>query len=260
MRTYSFIAREHDPRGVLTLTLNRPEKRNALNAELLEELLQALGEAENNPDLKLLVITGRGEVFCAGGDLREFLDPDPYRLGAQTERVRDLFLRLFLFPLPTLARVNGLCLAGGLGIALACDLIVASDDSEFGAPEIHVELFPFMLSVFMLRNFPEKLAFELVYTGRRLSAQDAHSIGVVNRIVPRAHLDECTATLTESILKHSPELLRAGKSAFVRQYRLGAASSLFGLREDFYNLLLRSETQQGLHQFFSRSTPTPAKE
>lgn len=260
MATPSLILVERDPRGVLTLALNRPEKRNALSARLLEELNGKLAEARHDPELKLLVITGEGEAFCAGGDLREFLEGDASSHWQQTERVKELFLNLFLFPLPTLALVNGLCLAGGLGIALTCDLILASEEAEFGAPEILVNLWPFMLSLFMFRNLPEKLALELIYTGRRLKASRAFELGLINSVVPPSQLAREYEARIAPILERSPKLLREGKGSLIRHFRLPYLAPLLGLRQDFFTLLEHPRTREGLRNFFQRNRSENRKE
>jgi enoyl-CoA hydratase/carnithine racemase len=256
----SLVLKEYDHKGRITLTLHRPEKRNALSAPLLEELLRALKECAQDPSLKLLVITGAGDHFCAGGDLREFLEGDPQALSAQTERVRELFSSLLLFPLPTLARVKGYCLAGGFGIALACDMIVASEEAEFGAPEVLVSLWPSMLSLLLFRHLPEKIALELIYTGRRISAQTLSQLGVLNRLVSREELEGAVEDLARPILSLPSSLLRKGKKAFLREFRMKLLPSLFTLRQDFLELLMEPETREGLRQFFTRTQATLGKE
>lgn len=256
----TYILKERDPKGRVTLTLHRPDKRNALSAPLLEELLKALKEVAVDPSIKLVVITGAGDHFCAGGDLREFLEGDPRSLFDQTERVRELFTHLLLCPIPTLARVQGYCLAGGFGIALACDMIVASEEAEFGAPEVQVSLWPYMLSLLLFRHIPEKIALELIYTGRRIPARNLFQLGVLNRLVAREELDSAVEDLTGSILNLPSSLLQEGKRAIIREFRIKLLPPLFSLREDFLKLLQKPETREGLNRFFTRSRSPSGKE
>ena len=178
--------------AVARITINRPARRNAMSWAVMAGLRRALAEAKDDPEVRVVVLTGAGdEAFCAGADLggmgsggggadeEGFLDHHDSR-GV----LADLFGDLWHLGKPTIARVQGWAMAGGLGLALACDLVVASDRARFGAPEINVGLWPYMITVPLMRSMPPKKALELMLTGRVVGAEEADGIGFVTRVVP----------------------------------------------------------------------------
>ncbi len=203
--------------GVLTLTLNRPDKRNALNAELIEALHRALDRAELDADVRVIALRGAGKDFCAGADLDELLasatvtladnEQAALRLGLILQRLREL-------PKPVVAIVHGRALAGGAGLATACDIVIAADNAAIGYPEIQRGFVPAMVMAILPRLVGEKLALDLVLTGRTLSAEAAVSAGLLTRTVPEAALDDQAAAVLEQLASASSSALALTKQLF----------------------------------------------
>jgi enoyl-CoA hydratase/carnithine racemase len=214
--------------GVTTLTLNRPEVLNALSWSVLSELRAAVQAARSDPATRVLVLTGAGErAFCAGADLSGMAAGAGYaELHEGRGELARLFADLWSVGKPTIAKVRGWCLAGGFGLALACDVVVASDDSRFGTPEVDRGLWPYMITVPMLRSMPPKVALELQLTGRRVAADEALRIGFVNRIVPAAELDVVVAELAASLAEKSTAVVRLGRDAFYSVWDQAAGDAL----------------------------------
>jgi len=175
--------------NVTHLVLNRPEKRNALDGRTVHELAEALDRAAHDPATRVLVIRGEGPDFCAGADLAELqrsTAAGPIENLLDADALGRLFIRMRRHPLPILAAVHGHALAGGAGLASACDIVLASDNATFGYPEINLAFVPAMVMTILRRNVSEKVAFELVARGERIPAEEARRIGLVNRIFPAA--------------------------------------------------------------------------
>jgi enoyl-CoA hydratase/carnithine racemase len=202
--------------AVVTITINRPERRNALSWTVISELRRAVARAKAEPEVRVVVLTGAGDqAFCAGADLTGMAEgAGPAELHDGRGELAELFRDLWALGKPVIARVRGYALAGGFGLALACDLIVAADDAQFGTPEIGVGLWPYMITVPMLRSMPPKKALELMMTGRRVGAEEAERIGFVNRVVPAKRLDETVAELTAQLASTSPLIMRLGRDSF----------------------------------------------
>jgi enoyl-CoA hydratase/carnithine racemase len=202
--------------GVVTLTIDRPKARNALSAQVIEELQQHLRQVDADPGARVVVITGAGEkVFSAGGDLSSMGGGDGFLGGHDGRRAYGaLLLALQACRKPSIARVNGHALAGGFGLLLACDLAVAADDVELGTPEVDVGLFPMMLMALLQRHVGRKKALELVLTGDRLPAGEARALGLLNRVVPRSELDAAVGALARKLAGKSQAVLALGRRAF----------------------------------------------
>jgi len=188
--------------GVLTLTLNRPAKRNALNAELIDRLHASLEQADLDGEVRVVVLRGSGKDFCAGADLDELLASADRTLGeneASALRLGRLFLRLRELPKPVVAVVHGRALAGGAGLATSCDLILAGSSSQFGYPEIQRGFAPAMVMALLRRTVGEKVALDLALTGRVLPADEARTLGLITRVVPDGELDDQSLALTRQL-------------------------------------------------------------
>lgn len=184
--------------GVLTLTLDRPDKRNALSSALIEELHRGLERGELDGAVRVVVLKGAGKDFCAGADLDELLasaDKDPAENEASALRLGAVFQRIRALPKPVVAVVQGRALAGGCGLATACDLVLAADSAQFGYPEIQRGFVPAMVMALLVRQVGEKRALELTTSGRLLTAVDAKGLGLVTEVVPAAELEARAATL-----------------------------------------------------------------
>tara|TARA_R110002096_G_scaffold34331_4_gene98037 strand:+ start:1805 stop:2587 length:783 start_codon:yes stop_codon:yes gene_type:complete len=203
--------------AVMRLTINREERRNALNEEVCAALTAGVDRAEATAGVRVIVITGAGErAFCAGGDMKPGADGAPFTIDPANPRhyVVSLFRRLEACGLPTIARVNGHALAGGLGLVCACDMAIGVDSASFGVPEARVGLFPMMILSYMQRIIPRRKLFEMCITGERFSAQDALAFDILNYVEPAAHLDERLDWLIERIADKTPTGIRLGKQAF----------------------------------------------
>lgn len=203
--------------GVLTLTLNRPEKRNALSTPMLEELRSELDRADLDAGVKVVAIRGAGKDFCAGADLEELLasaDHSPAENEAAALRLGSLFLRIREIPKPVVAVVHGRVLAGGAGLATACDLVLASAGCSFGYPEILRGFVPAMVMTMLRRLCGEKLAFDLAATGRILGAAEAREAGLISRVLPEASFESDTAEFLRQLARQSGSAMAFTKRQF----------------------------------------------
>jgi methylglutaconyl-CoA hydratase len=196
--------------GVLTLTLNRPEKRNALDAALIDALHAGLDRADLDAAVRVVVLRGAGKDFCAGADLDELLD-SALRTMDDNERsalrLGRLFTRIRELPKPVVAVVHGRALAGGAGLATGCDLVLASESAQFGYPEILRGFVPAMVMTILRRLVGERRAFDLVATGRMLSAPEAMEIGLISRVIPEAEFQTTAGTVIAGLAASSPSAL-----------------------------------------------------
>lgn len=203
--------------AVLRITINRPERRNAMNEEVCAGIAAGVGEAEATPGVRVIVLTGAGDkVFCAGGDLKPGADGTPFVIDPANPRhyVIQLFRRLERCGLPVIARVNGHALAGGLGLVCACDMAISTDTATFGVPETKLGLFPMMILGYMMRIVPRRKLYEIATTGEPFSAAEALAMDIVNHVVPAAELDAKLEWLVGRIADKSPTAIKLGKQAF----------------------------------------------
>lgn len=202
----------HGP--VATITLNRPEKRNAISYVLIEELLRALSEVDERATSQLLILTGAGQSFCSGMDLdnlRSLTGRTEEENLADSHTMARLFRTLYDFPKVTIAAVNGPAIAGGCGLATLCDFTLASSEAKFGYTEVRIGFVPAIVSTFLLRQVGEKQARDLLLTGRIIGAEEAFRIGLANEVVPSDKLSERTRQLADTLLENSPASLLATK-------------------------------------------------
>ncbi len=203
--------------GVLDLTLNRPAKRNALSAEMIDMLHQALEQADLDSDVRVVMIRGAGKDFCAGADLDELLasaDKSEDENAASALRLGFLFEALRKLPKPVIALVQGRALAGGAGLATACDLVVAAKSARLGYPEIQRGFVPAMVTTLLRRLTGEKMALDLIITGRLLSADDAQTAGLISRVVPDADLEREGGEIAAGLVASSASALALTKRLF----------------------------------------------
>jgi methylglutaconyl-CoA hydratase len=211
-QSYSTLTLAHD--GALALiTLNRPEKRNAISYELIDDVLRALAEVEKSP-AQILIVTGNGKAFCSGMDLdnlRSITGRTAEENRADSATMARLFRTLYEFPKVTIAAVNGPAIAGGCGLATLCDFTLASTEAKFGYTEVRIGFVPAIVSTFLLRQVGEKQARDLLLTGRILSADEAFRIGLVSEVVAAEKLQERARELATSLIENSPASLLATK-------------------------------------------------
>ncbi|MBI4704171.1 MAG: enoyl-CoA hydratase/isomerase family protein [Deltaproteobacteria bacterium] len=244
----------HGP-GVLSVTLNRPGKRNAIGPRMVNELLYALGDAGRDEQVRSVVLTGAGEAFCAGGDLAQLGgESDEGELPPQGDYA-DLLLAMVRSPKPIVARVNGHALGGGLGLVAASHFAVGALDAKLGTPEIKVGLFPMMIMAVLRRVMPHRQMLRMMLLGERMSAEQAVACGLLGRAVPAAELDQAVAEVVGAIAKMSPVIVRLGLEALADQEDLALAEALPLLRERLGRCLATDDTREGLMAFLKKREP-----
>src|SRR5947209_7338385 len=218
---YETLRYEVATNGVATVALDQPDTRNALSDQLLGELINALETAREDATVRCVVLTSTHEkVFSAGANLGGFASDVPLvHKHFGTERFPRLFRLLGELGKPSICAANGHVLAGALGIALACDLIIAREGARFGTPEINVGVFPFMIMALIYRNVPRKRVNEMLLLGEQISAEEAARIGIVNRVVDPEQFDDAVREWAEKLAGKSPVLIKLGKDAMFRQDR-----------------------------------------
>ena len=243
--------------GVATITLNDPATRNALSPELLDGLVEAFRRAENDPEARCAVLRSSHErTFSSGANLGGFAgDLALVHKHFATERFVELFKLIGSLTVPTICAVRGHALAGAFGIALACDLILASEEATFGTPEINVGTFPFMIMALIYRNVPRKRASELLLLGERWSAREAYDAGILNRVVPDAELDGLVAEWAAKLASKSPVIMRLGKEAMRRQLDMPFEDALDYLRGQLSLAVSTEDIVEGVTAFFEKREP-----
>ena len=250
---YSEIAYEVVEGSIAKLTLNRPEKRNPLSPATIGELAAALEEARADAAVRVVILTGAGKVFSAGGDLSAMSGGGP--AASKPASLVDLFLNMSRLGKPTIAMVNGHAMAGGLGLMVACDLAIASDAAQFGTPEINVGLWPMMIMAQIFRNVSRKAAMELILTGDRIDAAEAARIGLVNRAVPAGDLEHVTLELARKLAKKSPLVTKMGLQAFYETQDMELERALPYLQAQLLAVLATEDAREGLTAFFEKREP-----
>jgi enoyl-CoA hydratase len=245
----------HD--GVATVTLNTPDNRNALTNELLGELTSAFESARDDERVRCVVLTSSHEkVFSAGASLDQFAADVPLvHKHFGTERFPRLFRTILGLGKPTICAANGHVLAGSLGVALCCDLIVAKETATFGTPEINVGVFPFMIMALIYRNVPRKKTNELLLLGERLSAEEALAIGIVNRVVPEGEFEAAVEDWATKLAAKSPVAMKLGKDAMYRQLDMPFEDALDYLRAQLSLSFTTEDIQEGVRAFFEKREP-----
>jgi enoyl-CoA hydratase len=243
--------------GVATIALDQPDTRNALSDALLDDLLAAFTAARDDDAVRCVVLRSTHEkVFSAGGDLGGFAAEAPLvHKHAAIDRFPRLFRLIGELGKPTLCAANGHVLAGALGLALACDLVVAREGATFGTPEINVGVFPFMIMALIFRNVPRKKASELLLLGERIDAAEAHRLGIVNRVVPPEDFDAAVADWAGRLAAKSPVLMRLGKDAMFRQQDMAFLDALDYLRSQLTIAQSTDDIVEGVTAFFEKREP-----
>jgi 3-hydroxypropionyl-coenzyme A dehydratase len=243
--------------GVATVTLNRPDRRNALNGELLSALVEAVKRARDDDQVRCVVLTGAGDkVFCAGADLGGFAAEVPL---IEKHFASDLFLDFFrLMPRlgkPSLCAANGHVLAGGMGLALSCDLLIAKEGARFGTPEINVGAFPYMIMSIIYRQAPRKVVNEMMLLGEQISAEEAVTHGLANKVVPADQFEAAVSEWATKLAAKSPVLMRLGHDAMYRQQDMAFDDALEFLRSQLSLTFSTEDIQEGVKAFFEKREP-----
>jgi enoyl-CoA hydratase len=241
---------------VATVALNRPEQRNPLSATMLRDLATALRWCKEEGDVRVVVLTGAGRVFCAGADLSSF---DGGTSAIDKFRSRDLFVDLFVLMAelskPIVGRINGHALAGGFGLACSCDILVAVDTATFGTPEINVGIWPMMIQAILSRNVPRKVLLEMEMLGDRWTSAQLQSLGIVNRVVPHEQLDAAVGEIAEKLAKKSPAAMRLGRDSFYRQQDMDFRAAMHYLHGQFLLVSQTEDSREGIKAFFEKREP-----
>lgn len=243
--------------GVATIALNEPSTRNALSPQVLDGLLACFERARDDDGVRAIVLASSHEtVFSSGANLGGFaMDTPLVHRHFGSERFVSLFKLIGQLGKPTLVAASGHVLAGALGIALACDLIVAKDSATFGTPEIDVGTFPFMIMALIYRNVPRKKANELLLLGERWSAREALVAGLVNKVVPAEEFDAAVADWAAKLASKSPVIMRLGKEAMRRQLDMPLDDALDYLRAQLTLATSTEDIVEGVTAFFQKREP-----
>jgi len=243
--------------GVARVTINRPERRNAMSYGVMAGLRDAMARASSDDAVRVVVLTGAGEkAFCAGADLTGIAE-NAGAAAAHEGRgyLADLFRDMWSSGKPIVARVRGFALAGGFGLACACDMIVAADDAVFGTPEINVGLWPYMITVPLLRSMPPKTALDLMITGRRVPAEEGVRLGFVQRVVPVADLDSTVDALAAELAGKSPLIMKWGRDSFYRVLEMDADAALSYLHGMLTVTTQTEDAAEGVAAFAEKRAP-----
>jgi enoyl-CoA hydratase/carnithine racemase len=239
-----------------TITVDDPERRNPLSAADMGELAALVRKAADDEAVRVVVVTGAGDrVFSAGGDLAGGFVDQPDRLQKTQEALAVLFRALRNAGKLVIARINGHALAGGFGLAAACDIVVATDRARFGLPEINVGLWPMMVTAVLQRCMPHKVLLELMMTGRTIDAREARDLGVVSRVVSAEDLDGAVDEIVAELTGKSPIVLQLGKDAFYAVEDLDLQSALGALQKGLAEVATTDDAAEGIAAFMAKREP-----
>lgn len=239
---------------VATLVMNRPERKNPLGPEMVNELIWALDDARDDDSIRVVVLTGAGTVFSAGADLKQMAGGEGSSLEPRGDYV-DLLLRFTTLGKPTVAKVNGAAMGGALGLIASCDFALAAASAKFGTPEIKRGLFPMMIMAVLRRVVSKRRLMELMLTGEPLTADEAARIELVSRAVADDHLDAEVKLLADKLAAQSPTAMRMGLAAWHAQADRDLASALPYLRDQLFALLATEDAREGLAAFLEKRPP-----
>ena len=240
---------------IVTITINRPEARNALNPETLTALKNALADARDDDNARVVVLTGAGDkAFSAGGDLQGFLQSGDDNVDRHGHFV-ELFEIMRSVGKPIVGAINGHCLAGGFGVALACDLLVTSDRATFGTPEINVGLWPHMIMAVIFRNIDRKRGMQLLMTGERIDAATAERWNLVNWVTPQEQVMDKAREIAGQLAAKSPTAMRMGREAFYEVQDMEYGDALAHLKTKLAATLATEDAREGISAFFEKREP-----
>ncbi|MBX3222851.1 MAG: enoyl-CoA hydratase/isomerase family protein [Labilithrix sp.] len=248
--------RTADAGAVRTITLYNPERRNAIGPQMVNELLWALADAHEDDDVRVIVLTGEGKAFCAGGDFGSMSGgaSDGPELPPKGDYA-DLLLAMVRAEKPIVARVNGHAMGGGLGLVAASTFAIADSTAKLGTPEIDVGLFPMMIMAVLARLVPRRALLDMMLLGKKLDAPEARALGIVNEVVASADLDGAMSRLCDALASKSPKTLALGLRAFAEQDDMDLASALPLLRGKLGECLATEDAREGLMAFMEKRAP-----
>jgi len=241
---------------IARVTIDRPERRNSMSFTVMSGLREAIALAKDDDAVRVVVLTGEGEkAFCAGADLSGISGTSAAASHDGRGLLAELFRDMWGLGKPIIARVRGYALAGGFGLAMACDFVIAADDAQFGTPEINVGLWPYMITVPLLRSMPPKKVLELMATGRRVDAAEAERIGFVTQVVAAAELDKAVGELALTLAGKSPLILRWGRDSFYRVLDMNPDDALAYLQGMLTVTSATEDTAEGVTAFREKRDP-----
>jgi enoyl-CoA hydratase/carnithine racemase len=241
--------------GVETITLSVPERRNAIGPQMTNELLWALDDAAAAEDVRVVVLTGAGKAFCAGGDFQQMSGGGEGEALAPKGDYADLLLAMSRFEKPIVAKVNGHAMGGGLGLVAASTFAIASAEAQLGTPEIQVGLFPMMIMAVLARTVPRRRLLKMMLLGEKIAAEEGARIGLVNEAVAPGELDAAVDRLVDALIEKSPMATKLGLRAFAAQDDLDLADALPMLRARLAECLGTEDAREGLMAFLEKRTP-----
>ena len=242
--------------GRATVTINEPQRRNPISIETMNGLLEATRRAVDDPSVRVIVYTGAGnQAFSAGGDLSGSFMDDAVGLHRSRGALTDLFRLMWRGGKPTVARVNGHALAGGFGLAVACDVTICVEDAKLGTTEIKVGLWPMMITAVLARAMPRKAVLEMMLTGRTIDAVEAHRLGAVSRVVARSELDTVVDETVAALRAASPATLMLGRDAFYGVSDLGLDVALDRLQLGLTEIAMSEDAREGIAAFLEKRDP-----
>ena len=244
--------------SVCEITINRPERRNAMSFAVMRGLRDVMVAARDDNEVRVVVLSGAGEqAFCAGADLGAITDNTSFvDLHDARGALADVFRAMWSLGKPTIAKVRGFALAGGFGLACACDIVVAAVDAIFGTPEINVGLWPYMITVPLLRTMPPKFVLDLMMTGRRIDVYEAQRVGVVSRVVATAELAPAVRDLADELAKKSPIALRFGRESFFHALEMSDSDTALDYLQTMLTLTTNTDdAAEGVAAFAEKRAP-----
>jgi enoyl-CoA hydratase/carnithine racemase len=240
-------------KNIAYFTINREPQRNAISLDAVASFLKYLDEASADPNVRVILITGSGEkAFCSGADLASAVDG---RIEKGFKNYAGLLKKLAGYPKPVVARVNGACMAGGMGLMLACDIVIAKDEATFGTPEVNVGLWPMMIGALIYRNVLRKKAMEMVLLGERLSAAQAVELGLITRSVPSEKLDDEVEQVLQSLAAKSPIGMKIGKEAFYAMADMPFEEAVDFLAGQIAEVAATEDAAEGITAFIEKRKP-----
>ncbi len=243
--------------ALATLTLNRPDKRNAISYDLIDDLLRALDEVKNS-SARVLILTGAGKAFCSGLDLdnlKALIGRTPEQNLEDSRTMVSLFRALYEFPKPTIAAVNGAAIAGGTGLALLCDFTLAAPEAKFGYTEVRIGFVPAIVSTFLLRQVGEKIARDLLLTGRIFDAEEALRIGLINEIIPPEKLMDRARALAAELMENSPLSLAYTKRLLTEHARAELDAQIEAAIRENAGIRSTADFREGITSFLEKRKP-----
>jgi len=243
----------HVANNIAFFTINREAQRNAISLDTIELFLKYLDAAENNPNVRVISITGSGDkAFCSGADLGGAVDS---MIQQGFKRYAELLKKLSAYPKPVVAKINGACMAGGMGLMLACDIVIAKNDAKFGTPEVNVGLWPMMIGALIYRNVLRKKAMEMILLGERLTADQALNMGLITRVVQPEDLEQEVARTLITLAAKSPIGMKIGKEAFCAMADKPFEEAVDFLSDKIAEVAATEDAREGITAFIEKRKP-----